>query len=162
MTPPRTDLWSEERERRLIALVATERRVIDVAEKLGCTKNAVIGKIGRLKRAGVLRETHWLWSADRKGAEVRWPRLRRRSPRPRIKPEPPPPKEPPPMTRPPEPWEPHLIPAFPMRQLTIMQLTDRTCRWPVGDPGTPGFFFCGNDTPVERPYCPVHHKAAHG
>jgi GcrA cell cycle regulator len=49
-----------------------------------------------------------------------------------------------------------------MRRLSIMQLTDRTCRWPVGDPGTAGFFFCGNDTDLERAYCAVHHKVAHG
>ena len=26
---------------------------------------------------------------------------------------------------------------------TLMQLTDKTCHWPVGMPGQPDFFFCG-------------------
>src|SRR3990167_9253438 len=39
---------------------------------------------------------------------------------------------------------------------TLMELTSATCRWPVGDPRTPDFFFCGAQTETERPYCPHH------
>ena len=27
------------------------------------------------------------------------------------------------------------------------------CRWPIGDPGTPGFRFCAKPAPVGKPYC---------
>lgn len=29
----------------------------------------------------------------------------------------------------------------------------RTCAWPLGDPGTAGFRFCGGDAVPARPYC---------
>lgn len=41
-----------------------------------------------------------------------------------------------------------LIPVEQRR--TLMELRRGECKWPVGDPGTPGFFFCG---------APVAHRA---
>ena len=32
------------------------------------------------------------------------------------------------------------------RRLSLMQLTERTCKWPVGDPATDDFWFCGLPT----------------
>jgi GcrA cell cycle regulator len=29
------------------------------------------------------------------------------------------------------------------RRLTLMELTERTCKWPIGDPATDDFWFCG-------------------
>jgi GcrA cell cycle regulator len=42
------------------------------------------------------------------------------------------------------------------QRLTLMQLDSRTCRWPVGDPCHPGFFFCGAKSVGGRPYCTAH------
>ena len=28
------------------------------------------------------------------------------------------------------------------KRLTLMELTERTCKWPIGDPATPDFWFC--------------------
>jgi GcrA cell cycle regulator len=39
---------------------------------------------------------------------------------------------------------------------TLMMLRDNDCRWPVGDPGTPGFFFCGAPAIAHSSYC-AHH-----
>jgi GcrA cell cycle regulator len=53
------------------------------------------------------------------------------------------------------------IPAAQRR--TISTLTNETCRWPIGDPGTPGFFFCGHasaDVDGGQPYCTTHAKRA--
>lgn len=33
---------------------------------------------------------------------------------------------------------------------------DTQCRWPVGDPGTPGFGFCGCWALHGKPYCESH------
>lgn len=44
----------------------------------------------------------------------------------------------------------------------LLDLKRRDCRWPVGDPGTPGFFFCGGVSLLDSPYCAAHHKRAHG
>jgi len=55
--------------------------------------------------------------------------------------------------------EPELADAvIPMEQRrTLVQLTEATCRWPVGDPGSPDFYFCGGPSREDGPYC-VHHS----
>jgi len=44
---------------------------------------------------------------------------------------------------------------------TVLQLTSKTCAWPVGDPKLPGFFFCGGETHNEECYCKRHCWAAY-
>lgn len=43
------------------------------------------------------------------------------------------------------------------RAVTLLQLNDHTCRWPLGNPASPGFLFCGAEPIHERPYCAAHH-----
>ena len=42
------------------------------------------------------------------------------------------------------------------KKLTLMELTERTCKWPVGDPATPNFWFCGLPVQPGKPYCEAH------
>ena len=42
------------------------------------------------------------------------------------------------------------------RRLTLMELTEKTCKWPVGDPATPNFWFCGLPVQTGKPYCEAH------
>jgi GcrA cell cycle regulator len=42
------------------------------------------------------------------------------------------------------------------RRLTLMELTERTCKWPIGDPATDDFWFCGLPTQAGKPYCDAH------
>lgn len=42
------------------------------------------------------------------------------------------------------------------RKLTLMELTERTCKWPIGDPATEDFWFCGLSTQQGKPYCDAH------
>jgi hypothetical protein len=52
---------------------------------------------------------------------------------------------------------PVAAPRPPRRGVTLLQLTSRTCRWPIGDPKKEDFCFCGATTPVwGRPYCELH------
>lgn len=39
---------------------------------------------------------------------------------------------------------------------TLLQLTDTSCRWPLGDPLAPDFRFCGAPQFGEHPYCARH------
>ena len=39
---------------------------------------------------------------------------------------------------------------------SIMHLTDRTCRWPIGDPTSESFCFCGSTPREKGPYCEYH------
>ncbi|ULB12713.1 GcrA cell cycle regulator (plasmid) [Cereibacter azotoformans] len=42
------------------------------------------------------------------------------------------------------------------RRLTLMELTERTCKWPIGDPATEDFWFCGLPSSPGKPYCEAH------
>jgi GcrA cell cycle regulator len=39
---------------------------------------------------------------------------------------------------------------------TLFQLTSTTCRWPIGDPGTKDFYFCGDVSKGGGSYCADH------
>lgn len=47
------------------------------------------------------------------------------------------------------------------RKLGLTDLTERTCKWPVGDPLKDDFHFCGNESPDSSPYCTYHQKLAY-
>lgn len=67
---------------------------------------------------------------------------------------------------PPERLEDHEIPLS--QRCSVLDLTMKKCRWPVGDVKTPWFFFCGAETsqrewrPSKCPYCDVHADRALG
>ena len=42
------------------------------------------------------------------------------------------------------------------KKLSLMELTERTCKWPVGDPATEKFWFCGLPVQAGKPYCEAH------
>ena len=46
------------------------------------------------------------------------------------------------------------------RKLTLMELTERTCKWPIGDPATDDFWFCGLPSVAGKPYCEAHVSVA--
>ena len=46
------------------------------------------------------------------------------------------------------------------RRLQLVQLTERTCKWPNGDPLAEDFHFCGNDAGESGPYCTYHSRIA--
>lgn len=42
------------------------------------------------------------------------------------------------------------------KRIGLMELTEKTCKWPVGDPATDDFWFCGLATQTGKPYCEAH------
>ena len=51
---------------------------------------------------------------------------------------------------------------IPQRQRRdILSLTHETCRYPVGEPGHPDFFFCGAFPMAGKPYCGPHCAVAY-
>jgi len=42
------------------------------------------------------------------------------------------------------------------KKISLMELTERTCKWPIGDPSTEEFWFCGHDSEAGKPYCKTH------
>jgi GcrA cell cycle regulator len=47
------------------------------------------------------------------------------------------------------------------KRLSIEKLTERTCKWPIGDPGHDDFHFCGHDSLDGVPYCEYHAGVAY-
>lgn len=47
------------------------------------------------------------------------------------------------------------------RKLGLMDLTERTCKWPIGDPSRGEFYFCGHTAVAGKPYCKGHTAAAY-
>ncbi len=42
------------------------------------------------------------------------------------------------------------------KRISLMELTEKTCKWPVGDPATDDFWFCGLAVQQGKPYCEAH------
>jgi hypothetical protein len=59
-------------------------------------------------------------------------------------------------------FEPPIDESIPMEQRrSLADLEASTCKWGVGDPCSPDFFFCGAVTSGKRePYCAAHSRAA--
>ncbi len=52
--------------------------------------------------------------------------------------------------------------VVPMSQrLNLLELNESTCHWPVGDPSSPDFFFCGGKALNSLPYCAHHSRVAY-
>lgn len=53
-----------------------------------------------------------------------------------------------------------LVPAKPSAEIadktSLLDLSDKVCRWPMGHPGEPDFHFCGTDVNPGFPYCVEH------
>jgi GcrA cell cycle regulator len=53
-----------------------------------------------------------------------------------------------------------LVPAKPSPEIadktSLLDLSDKVCRWPMGHPGEPDFHFCGVAVNPGFPYCVEH------
>lgn len=144
--------WTEERVELLKKLWADGLSASQIAGELGgITRNAVIGKVHRLGLSGRAKSPSSSAPRPRKPRSGGMLRVSRPSIRGNTalayeyEPEP----------------EPEMI-EIPLEQRkTLLQLNDRTCHWPVGDPGSAEFFFCGGETVNELPYCSYHSRVAY-
>lgn len=41
-------------------------------------------------------------------------------------------------------------------RVTLLDLNERICKWPIGHPGEPDFHFCGKPVQASFPYCTEH------
>ena len=44
---------------------------------------------------------------------------------------------------------------------TVLTISDRMCRWPIGDPSASEFHFCGRSPKSGSPYCEAHARKAY-
>jgi GcrA cell cycle regulator len=140
--------WSFERVALLRRLWADGVSAADIGERLGgLSRSAVLGKVFRLRLikqaaddAASMR--HWPDAANKSDGAVP---ARRRRPQPRRRQE-------------------SSAPAVLSRHKSLLDLTNTTCRWPHGRPGTARFFFCGAsgaDLEAGIPYCAQHMRRAY-
>jgi len=47
------------------------------------------------------------------------------------------------------------------KRLNLLQLNEHTCKWPIGDPLTKDFYFCGQHSLETGPYCDFHSRRAY-
>ena len=52
-------------------------------------------------------------------------------------------------------------PPTPAPTANVIEYHGPPCQWPIGDPGTEDFHFCGAPAIHERPYCDEHCKRAY-
>ncbi|KAB0269113.1 GcrA family cell cycle regulator [Microvirga brassicacearum] len=153
--------WTDERVELLKKLWTDGLSASQIATELGnVTRNAVIGKVHRLGLSGRAK--------DKAAAEQR-PRKAARAP---SAPVAIPPQNRTNVIMAPVPRAPviHVEPMLPAgddlaipvsERVTIMELRESMCRWPMGDPTKAEFRFCGAHSITGLPYCDHHARVAY-
>jgi GcrA cell cycle regulator len=163
-------MWTDERVETLRKLWAEGLSASQIAAQLGgVSRNAVIGKVHRLKLSSRGRTTA-APTRQKKTVQAPVATVTKAAPRPAAAP-----------ARPVtatvgatalqvqfdaepvvrqylRPVEDVVVPIS--RHLQLVDLTERTCKWPNGDPLTEEFHFCGHEAGETGPYCKYHSKIA--
>jgi GcrA cell cycle regulator len=137
---PMRGVWTRERIVLLKKLWADGETATAIAMRLRMSKSAVLGKVFRLRLRPAAKAT--AATARRRTATVGRRRRGRLPTKPRT-----------------EPAAPATTPGK-----TLFELTNDSCRWPHGQPGTKTFHFCGApgaDLEGGRPYCERHARRAY-
>src|SRR5215210_7113136 len=153
--------WTKGRIERLKELWGEGLSASQIAAELGegVSRNAVLGKAHRLGLA----------QGEAKVASTPRPRKPTRPPDPAPAVEPPPQNDPDaaPMMSNRPPTEAAELPRrdeaiVPQSEgVTIMELREGVCRWPLGDPTTAEFRYCGARAVEGLPYCAHHAQMAY-
>lgn len=168
--------WTDERVEKLQEMWAEGHSAAQIAKVLGggVTRNAVIGKVHRLglSNRGASPKTGEEPDALLTDAPLAPPPIE--EPVVPHEPEPEPEvvaAEPPAPPRPRPPFRPESAAVSEDRQnlldslteiekgarrISLLDLTERVCKWPIGDPTDPGFHFCGLPSVPGKPYCAAH------
>ena len=154
--------WTEDRVEILTKLWAEGLSASQIAGRLGgVTRNAVIGKVHRLGLSGRATPSRAARPKPRRTREPSHPSgltAYRTAGATALKADTPPEKDPLPLPVPAPIREVELPPG---ERCSILQLSDRTCRWPIGDPGSEDFCFCGSTPKPGEPYCEHHVEIAY-
>jgi GcrA cell cycle regulator len=153
--------WTEERVELLKTFWSEGLSASQIATKIGgVTRNAVIGKVHRLGLSG--RGKTKTSSPQRPRKPARAPNvpasIALAAPRSNVVLAPVPAA----LALDPEPETVLEEVAVPLSErVTIMDLRESMCRWPMGDPTKPEFRFCGARSGGGLPYCTHHSRIAY-
>jgi GcrA cell cycle regulator len=149
--------WTDERVEQLSKLWLEGRSASQIAAELGLgiTRNAVIGKVHRLGLAGRAKVVTPQPVAARPKAKAPAGAV----PEAAKSGEADPVVVPLRTVIPPAPAPEVALPTT--ERVTIMDLRETSCRWPMGDPSQAEFRFCGAKTGIGAgPYCATHARLA--
>ena len=134
--------WSDDRVEQLKNLWTEGLSASQIARALGgVTRNAVIGKVHRLGLAGRASPS----------ARTERPRLPMAPKVPSVRTQ---------MVAAPVVEEDPLT-LSDGSHATVLNISDRMCRWPIGDPAATEFHFCGHSPKSGSPYCEAHARKAY-
>ncbi len=165
--------WTDDRVEILKKMWGEGKSASQIAKELGgVTRNAVIGKVHRLG----LSNRSGGGGTSKAAAKEKAPAKPKAAEKPKAAPSEPAAAPAKPVPRPklvvtagqPLPPQPSANEISPealasvrevekkAKKLSVMELTERTCKWPVGDPATEDFWFCGLPVQQGKPYCEAH------
>ncbi|MEM7721894.1 MAG: GcrA family cell cycle regulator [Pseudomonadota bacterium] len=176
--------WTDERVEILKKMWGEGQSASQIAKELGgVTRNAVIGKVHRLGLSNRSGGASPAKAAPAKEQAEGKPSAPAPAPEPKKSAEPAAKADPAPAPRPSNvtPLRKQIVPAGqPLppqpsaneispealakvkevenhaKRISLMELTERTCKWPIGDPATDDFYFCGLPVQQGKPYCEAH------
>jgi len=126
--------WPDKKLSLLKKLWTEGKTAVAIAQRLGVSKSAVLGKVFRLRLTFPAQEPQPTAASS--------PILRRKG-----------------QQFGPEPQDVTI-----KRGKSLLELTNETCRWPIGDPAKVSFHFCGEpgaDLEQGIPYCERHRQRAY-
>ncbi|MEE9273414.1 MAG: GcrA family cell cycle regulator [Robiginitomaculum sp.] len=141
--------WTEERVKVLTKLWMNGLSASQVAKQLGgVTRNAVIGKVHRLGLSGRAKPSRLTKRTRKTSTTTRRRSVAKVSPRT--------PKQ---VITTPPPLEAKLMDNG--EYANILSVTENMCKWPIGDPSSANFRFCGRGVSKDEPYCKAHAQLAY-
>ena len=129
--------WTDEKVEKLKELWTKGHTASQIAQVLGdTTRNAVIGKAHRLDLEARAPSKQSGLSTSRENKAVRRPAPTSRKAK----------------------FQSILLDKNfePENPKSLEDLTDATCKWPIGHPNEESFYFCGRKPEGEFPYCKLH------
>lgn len=128
--------WTDDRVAQLRKMWGEGKTAAEIARELGgVTRNAVIGKAHRLRLSNRVSPIQQNNKKPARIAEVKT------------------------VTRAAAVKAPPAV--IKVRGLKFVELKEKMCRWPLGDPKDPDFLFCGCDAVPGLPYCGDHARIAY-
>lgn len=145
--------WTDEKVETIKTLWKQGLTASQIGERVGHTRNAVISKLHRIGMMGDQAPR----KRPRKPSTKRAPHFNGRKPAPAAKP-----RVTPSVEFEPEPFvstfEELVIPVC--ERKSLLDLTEASCRWPIGDPQSAEFHFCNGTKVLGLPYCETHARRA--
>ncbi len=130
--------WTPERESKLKELWKKGHTASEIASLLGeTTRNAVIGKAHRLKlqARAISKKSSTVAKTENNNTNVKSQKMGRKAKFKALL------------------LDKNFEQENPKK---LEELTDETCRWPIGHPYEKNFYFCGRKPMEKFPYCQLH------